>query len=286
MRTNAGCLLTKSKRWLTKLTNHSVINRKSQETPSFLTQYCSNIFLPLPSFLLSFSLEDEFISIPVKAEEEKTGMLAGTFVVAENAEQVWNDKVWYSQRKGLALVKTVRLKHRHRNLSLQTELKVLSAPLSARFSPKFSLHQVVSITVTYIKAVRPWRDQTHSSWASGEWKGYKWNIFFRTLKIPTPRKKKLTITHSRYYPCEFKHSKALFLVTHQSIIFPTNLRRNMTEMQMQPIHVTKMPWLAGRASLGDCWVCLEGKLATRISSPLLSIVSSSGLCYFCSIKAR
>lgn len=90
-------------------------------------------------------------------------MLAGTFVAVENAEQIWNVRAWYSQSKGLPLAKTSRLKHRHRNLSLQTELKVLSAPLPAQFSPKISLYQVVSITVTEIKAARPWRDQEDSS---------------------------------------------------------------------------------------------------------------------------
>lgn len=131
---------------------------------------------------------------------------------------------------------------------------------------------------------KTWRDQADRSWTSGEWKSYRWNVFFWTLKI-TPRKKRLKITHSEYYPCEFKYRKALFLVTHQSTIFPTNLRKNITETQMQRSNVTKMPWLAGRASLGDCWVCLEGKLVIRLSNPLLTIVSSSGLGCFCSIKA-
>lgn len=82
-------------------------------------------------------------------------MLLDIFVAVENAEQIGNVRAWYSQRKGLTLAKTSRLKHRHRNLSLQTELKVLAAPLSAQFSPKISLYQVVSITVTEIKAARP-----------------------------------------------------------------------------------------------------------------------------------
>lgn len=107
------------------------------------------------------------------------------------------------------------------------------------------------------------------------------------LKIPTPRKKRLQIsfTHSVYYPREFKYSKALFLVTHKSTIFPTDFRRNITQMQMQSTHLTKMPQLAGKVSLGECWVCLEGKLAIRFLNPLLSIASSSGMGYFCSITA-
>jgi len=46
--------------------------------------------------------------------------------------------------------------------------------------------------------------------------------------------------------------------------FSNRLQENITQMQMQSSCVTKMPRLAGRASLGDYWVCLEGELAIRL----------------------
>lgn len=178
---------------------------------------CSNRFLPLLPLFLPFSLEDSFIlsKSSESRSAEKSSTLTGTFAAVENTEQMGRVRARHSQRKGLALVKPARLKHRDRNLNLETEQKALSPSLSSLFSPSFLFYQTVPRTVIEIRPARPC-----SPWKV-EWRRYKWSCTFRMLKAPIPRMKglKISFTNSAYSLHEFKHSKALFLVTYKSTIF-------------------------------------------------------------------